>query len=150
MLLYRTEKPLLNRIIIDGKRYFVPRADGRLLVGSTEEPEAGFLKETTPEGIASLRAFAETMVPALKHAELESSWAGLRPGSADGFPTIGRLPFDSNVFAAVGHFRAGIQLSLGTAHIIRDLVTGQPARLDLAPFAPNRVPNLPPRTAFRS
>ncbi len=150
MLLYRTPAPILNRVVICGKRYFVPREDGRLLVGSTEEPEAGFVKETTPEGIAELKAFAESLVPVLKYAELESSWAGLRPGSADGYPAIGRLPFHSNVFAAVGHFRAGIQLSLGTARLIRDLLIGHTPFLDLAPFAPNRVPNLPPRTAFRS
>lgn len=150
MLLYRTEKPLLNRVVICGKRYLVPRADGRLLVGSTEEPEAGFVKETTAEGIAELRRFAEGIVPALKHAELETSWAGLRPGSADGYPSIARVPNHSNVFAAVGHFRAGIQLSLGTAHLIRDLVTGQPPIVDPAPFALNRVPNLQARTAFRS
>ena len=149
MLLYRTPKSLLNRVVICGKRYLVPRADGRLLVGSTEE-HVGFAQETTPEGIAELKAFAESLVPALKHAQLESSWAGLRPGSADGFPTIGRLPYHSNVFVAVGHFRVGIQLSLGTARLIRDLVIGNTPFLDLAPFAPNRVPNLPPRTAFRS
>ena len=150
MLLYRTDKPLLNRVVICGKRYLVPRSDGRLLVGSTEEPEAGFLKETTPEGIADLRQFAEGIVPALKSAELETSWAGLRPGSADGYPSIGRLPFDPNVFAAVGHFRAGIQLSLGTAHLIGDLVTGRKPFLDPAPFALDRIPNLQARAAFRS
>jgi glycine oxidase len=150
MLLYRTETPLLRRIVIDGKRYFVPRSDGRLLVGATEEFDAGFVKDTTAEGIASLRTFAESRVPTLKQVELETAWAGLRPGSADGFPTIGPLPGHSNAFAAVGHFRAGIQLSQGTGHLIRDLVLGRTAALDPAPFAPGRVLNLPPRTAFRS
>ena len=31
------------------------------------------------------------------------------------------------MFVAAGHFRAGIQLSIGTAEMVRDLITGQPA-----------------------
>src|SRR5436190_1812303 len=37
MLLLRTPAPILRRILERGKRYVVPRDDGRVLVGSTEE-----------------------------------------------------------------------------------------------------------------
>src|SRR4029453_5883909 len=47
-----------SRVLMFGKRYLVPRGDGLTLVGSTEEPEAGFEKRTTPEGIGGLCGFA--------------------------------------------------------------------------------------------
>ena len=62
-----------------GKQYLVPRADGRVLIGSTEEPEAGFEKGNTAEGVAELLAFATRLVPGLASAELERCWSGLRP-----------------------------------------------------------------------
>ena len=55
-----------------GKRYLVPRGDGLTLIGSTEEPEVGFEKRTTAEGIAGLLAFAWATVPTLAGASLEA------------------------------------------------------------------------------
>ena len=63
ILLLKTEAETLRHTLIAGKRYLVPRGDGRVLVGSTEEPEAGFAKQTTPAGLEELRAFAIEMVP---------------------------------------------------------------------------------------
>jgi glycine oxidase len=105
IVLFRTPRPLLNRIIGVGKMYLVPRADGRLLAGATEEPEAGFRKETTPIGREHLLQFAYGLCPALRDA------AGLRPGSRDGKPYLGNVPGFSNLFFAGGHYRAGIQQS---------------------------------------
>ena len=92
MVLYRPTQPLLRRVIGFGKRYLVPRDDGRILVGSTEEPEAGFDKRTTDAGIGYLKRFASEVVPALASAMVEKTWAGLRPGTPDGLPFLGRLP----------------------------------------------------------
>ncbi len=133
-----------------GKRYLVPRGDGLTLVGSTEEPEAGFEKRTTPEGIEGLLAFARQTVPPLAGATLETAWAGLRPGSPDGLPFIGRVPELDDVFVAAGHFRAGVQLSIGTAQAITELLTGKPTCVDLKAFALDRTPNVRARFAFRS
>src|SRR5207253_2207305 len=105
---------LFRRVLILGARYLVPRQDGRVLAGSTEE-EAGFEKQTTAEGVTGLIQLAVELVPALAHADVERCWAGLRPGSPDGLPFIGPVPGVSNLLMAAGHFRAGIQLSPGTA-----------------------------------
>src|SRR5207249_1613836 len=48
--LLQTGTPLFHRILLGGKRYLVPRPDGRVLVGSTEEA-AAFDKRTTAEAI---------------------------------------------------------------------------------------------------
>ena len=90
MLLALDRSPLL-RIVNDGPRYLVPRNDGHVLVGSTEE-DAGFDKRTTAEGIGGLVSFALSLVPSLAGARLTRTWAGLRPATADGLPYLGRLP----------------------------------------------------------
>jgi len=68
---------------------------------------------------------ATTLVPALAKAPIEKCWAGLRPGSADGLPTIGRVPGCDNLFVAAGHFRAGIQLSPGTGLMLKEMMLGE-------------------------
>jgi glycine oxidase len=141
--------PSCSRVLMFGKRYLVPRGDGLTLVGSTEEPEAGFEKRTTAEGISGLLDFARGVVPVLADAVLESSWAGLRPGSPDGLPFLGPVPGWDNAFVAAGHFRAGVQLSIGTASALTDLLTGQPTCIPLEALALDRKPGAP-RSAFRS
>jgi glycine oxidase len=129
--------PPLTRVVNEGLRYLVPRDDGRVLVGSTEE-DAGFDRHNTPEAIAELERFGGSLCPALAQGKLERSWAGLRPASADGLPYLGRIAEFENVFLAAGHFRSGLQLSAGTAVVMADLITGAPAPIDLAPFRIDR------------
>lgn len=136
IVLYHTARPLISHVVEVGKRYLVPREDGRLLVGSTEE-NAGFEKKTTQQGVAGLIQFAEDLLPALKTATVENSWAGLRPRSLSGTPFIGAVPGFENVFVAAGHFRAGLQTSPATAIVTRQLICGQETDLDLTPFAPD-------------
>jgi glycine oxidase len=137
-------------LLLHGKRYLVPRKDGRVLVGSTEQPEFGFTKRSTPEAFAELRAFALSVRPALGARSVEAAWSGMRPGTPDGLPFIGRVPGRPNVLVAAGHFRAGIQTSIGTAECVRALVLGEPPPVPLEAFAPGRQPHPPMRTAFRS
>jgi len=132
----------LGRVVNVGLEYFVPRTDGRLLVGSTIE-DAGFAPSTTPEAIARLLDFAHRLLGPLPEAVIEQSWAGLRPGSNDGLPFIGRIPGYSNAFVATGHFRAGLHQSTGTAVLLADLMTGRSPALDPAAFAPGRQPGKP-------
>lgn len=133
MLLHPPE-PLLTHIVLWGAQYMVPRGDGRILVGSTEE-DAGFDKSTTVAGIHGLMHLAFKLVPALMDAPLEKCWAGLRPGSRRAAPFIGRAPGWDNVYIAAGHFRAGIQLSPGTGMLVRDLVLGRTPMVPADAFA---------------
>ena len=133
MVLYRCSSPPLTRIVNEGSRYIVPRKDGYVLVGSTEE-EVGFDKSNTAEGIAGLRAFAESLIPALATAEVENTWAGLRPGSFDGLPFLGAVPEWENVFLATGHFRSGLYISPATSVVMAEAILDRPTSIDLAPF----------------
>ena len=129
--------PLLKRILLWGSRYLVPRGDGRILVGSTEE-DAGFDKRTTAAGVQGLLELATTLVPALAQAPVEKCWAGLRPASNDGLPFIGRVPECTNLFVAAGHFRAGIQLSPGTALLLKETILGEPLTIPAEAFRVGR------------
>lgn len=136
--LFGCDSKLLVRIINHRNRYLVPRPDGRLLVGSTEE-DAGFDKRNTGAGIAGLLRFAIHLVPQLDGQKLESYWAGLRPGTPDGLPYLGKVPGTDNAFVAAGHFRAGLHLSTGTATVMGQLICGEPPEIDLAAFRLGRA-----------
>jgi glycine oxidase len=131
-------QPLPIRHVIEvGPRYLVPRPDGRILIGSTEE-RAGFDKRNTAGAVAELIRFGCQVVPKLADARYERAWAGLRPGSPDGRPYLGRVPGMENLFVAAGHFRAGLQLSPGTAFVMRQLLLGEEPALALDEFAVDR------------
>ena len=138
MLLYLWPEGMLTTILNEGSRYLVPRRDGHVLVGSSTE-EAGFDPTTTSDVLQELGAFAESLFPDLNPQRLESSWAGLRPATYDGFPYLGRLPDWENGFVATGHFKVGLQQSTGTACIMADLIENQSLSIDITPFAPSRV-----------
>lgn len=150
IVLFCSPEPPVRHIVLHGKHYLVPREDGRTLVGSTEEPEAGFAKQTTSTAIDELTHLAYSWVPALREAAIERTWAGLRPGSPDGLPFIGRVPGYRNLFVNAGHFRAGIQLSLASAEAMRSLMFDFPFPIDLNYFRPDRPPRREHRPAFRS
>jgi glycine oxidase len=137
IVLFRCEQPLFRAVLNEGSRYLVSREDGYVLAGSTEE-EVGFDKSTTAEGIAALTEYAYALVPALKKATIENSWSGLRPGSFDGFPYLGRLPGYANAFIAAGHFRSGLHLSPATAVSLADLLEGKTPAIDLSLFRVGR------------
>lgn len=133
MVLFRSDHRLLTHTINDGPRYLVPRKDGRLLAGSTEE-EVGFDKRNTPAGVDALKQFAIGLLPSLQDAEVETTWAGLRPAAFDTFPYLGRLPSSDRVFVAAGHFRHGLNLSTGTAVAMAQLLCGEQPSLCLERF----------------
>ena len=148
IVLLRHDRILLRRIVEHGKNYLVPREDGRILIGATEE-DAGFDTRPTPAAVRDLLGEALRLCPILAQAEIETSWAGLRPGSIDSRPYIGFAPGYRNLIVATGHKRAGLQLSPATAELVADLVLGRTPRLDLSPFRIDREPD-PSDDTFRS
>lgn len=117
--------------------YLVPKADGRVLVGATEE-NAGFNTRTTCGGVGKLLGMAPDLAPALSGMPIESTWAGLRPATPDKCPILGRLTGWQNVLAATGHFRNGILLAPITAQIMSDMILHDRVSPLAAEFAPER------------
>ena len=139
---------IFKSVLLWGARYIVPREDGRVLAGSTEEA-VGFEKQTTDEAIESLLGFAYRLVPSLANHVVEKRWAGLRPATPDGRPCIGRIPGWSNAYLAAGHFRSGIQLSPGTGMICKDLLLDRRPPLSLESLRPDRFSNRRDLTSFQ-
>jgi glycine oxidase len=138
MVLYRCADSPLQSIVSEGHRYLVPRNDGRVLVGSSEE-EVGFHTGTTPDVIDSLKQWGQSLVPELSHALVEKTWSGFRPASIDGFPYLGKLSGDAPIYMATGHGRHGLHLSCATARCMVECMLGQPTSIDLEPFGLNRT-----------
>ncbi len=149
IVLLQTSTPNPKRIVEWGSRYLVPRADGRVLVGSTEILD-GFDARPRAESVRELIDAAIRLCPALARAVVERAWAGLRPGNSDGRPTIGRPAQFENLIVATGHKRNGIQLSTATAEAVVDLLARREPTINLLELSPNREPGEPIEQAFRS
>jgi len=133
IVLFHASEPLFRQTIECGTRYLVPRIDGRILVGATEE-HVGYVKENTPEAVASLCTFARDLIPALSEVPVEMTWAGLRPYRED-VPAVGRSERWGNLILAAGHFRAGLSNSPATALIVRQILSGESPAIDMQQFA---------------
>lgn len=136
MLAIALPRGAMRALVWLGHRYLVPRDDGRLLVGATVD-ERGFDAWVTAAGLHDLLDAALAVAPALAGFAVVETWAGLRPGSADGRPYLGATALEGYVVAA-GHFRNGILLAPVTARLIAELIVD--GRADgLGPFAPARA-----------
>ena len=116
--------PILNltvRGIVQGSSvYLVPRADGELVVGATQE-EQGRDTTVTAGGVWQLLRDARAIIPGITELELAEAVAGLRPGTPDNAPVIGPSPM-SGLVLATGHFRSGVLLAPVTADLIAGLL----------------------------
>ena len=114
--------PPLRHTLFGNGLYLVPRSNGDLLIGATEEPEKGFDVQPTEPEIAGLIAGAEELVPALGGAARADVRVGLRPVTPDKLPLIGPAPGYDNLILAAGHGRNGILMTPITADVISDFV----------------------------
>jgi D-amino-acid dehydrogenase len=67
-----------------------------------------------------------------------ATWMHCRPSMPDSLPVIGRLPRYSNAYVAFGHGHKGLGLGGITGRLIREIVDGESASVDLAPYSPTR------------
>jgi glycine oxidase len=139
----------LTCVIRSKQAYLVPRGDGRVVVGATVE-DVGFDKQVVPQALEALLGQAAALWPALSEAPIVDRWAGLRPGTTDDLPLIGRAEAGlagrrrmggatARCFIAAGHFRNGILLAPATADVVASLIAGEPPRVALEAFAPDRA-----------
>jgi glycine oxidase len=117
----RSAQPLLGRCVrgmVHGTPvYLVPRGDGELVVGGTQE-ELGFDTRVTAGGLYELLRDARELVPGVTELEVADVVAGLRPGTPDNLPIIGPSG-TPGLTLATGHFRSGVLLTPVTAAIVQ-------------------------------
>lgn len=84
----------------------------------------------------ALEDFARHLHPQLIGRQ-GTRWVGQRPMTPDGLPFLGTSAV-TNVHANCGHGAMGWTLSAASARTITRLVRGQPADIDLVPYALDR------------
>jgi len=141
----RRDGPVLTRtvrgIVRGGEVYLVPRDDGEVVVGATQEQQ-GWDTTVTAGGIYELLRNAYELVPISSEFTFVEARAGLRPGTPDNGPILGWL--GEGLLVASGHFRNGILLSPLTGAAVANLVAGKPIEEEWKPFSPNRfLPGCP-------
>jgi glycine oxidase len=131
---------LVPQMIVRTPRcYLLSRGDGRVVLGATVE-ERGFDTATTADGVFRLLEAALEVVPDVGELEWTGASAGLRPGTPDNLPVIGRGAVDGLVWAT-GHYRNGVLLAPLTGDLVADLIADgadppesvRPARFSRAP-----------------
>ena len=142
VLRLRGEPGLLRHVLeatVDGRSvYVVPRADGEIVVGATQEERTDWT--VTAGGVYDLLRAAIELVPDLAEYELAETLVGHRPGTPDNAPLLGRLGdgVGDGVVVAAGHFRNGVLLAPVTADLIAGLVLDGKTDPLLDDFAPGR------------
>ena len=130
------ERPVCEAIVASERVYVVPRRDGRLVVGATVE-EHGFDTRVTAGGVHELLREGYRLLPEIAELELVEARAGLRPGSPDNAPLIGRYGGDGPILAT-GHYRNGVLQAPITAEAVAAHLLGESPAPEAEPFAPTR------------
>ena len=137
MIEIQGEAPIVEHVLFSGSRYIVPRSDGRILAGSTEEWSATE-EEVTVGGLAGLASHAIDTVPGLRDRPIRRFWAGLRPGTEDGLPLLGASTAEG-LYYATGLFRSGILLGPFVGRLAAQLVLHGRASWPVESFSPLRT-----------
>jgi glycine oxidase len=136
---------LLERVVRWGPPtpgYLVPRGDGRFVLGATVE-ERGFDTSVTAGGVHELLRDAAELVPGVLELAIEELVAGLRSGTPDNAPVLGRSAALDGLVWATGHHRNGILLAPVTADLVAGALAGDPPPDWAAPADPLRFAQVP-------
>jgi glycine oxidase len=136
ILSLRTPSKPFTRIIRWQHTYFVPRGNGEMVVGATEE-NAGFDLAITPAGIGQLLNEAQQISSGVGEYPILEMWAGLRPSTPDRLPILGPSSIEG-VYYATGHYRNGVLLAPVTASIIAALIENRKSSIAIDSFLPSR------------
>jgi len=149
--------PLLSAGYLAAKRRMVlgqssislvidPLATGQFLIGSSRE--TGFAdRQTDVQTVSTLLREALAVYPALARQRVIRTFAGIRIGTQDGLPIVGRHPTLPGLFIASGMEGDGICLAPVIGAAVADMVRDQPPRFDVSALKPGRFGDLPLRQA---
>ncbi|MFF4752798.1 glycine oxidase ThiO [Streptomyces sp. NPDC002514] len=125
------------RAVVRGSQvYLVPRENGELVVGATDE-ELGWDTTVTAGGVYELLRDAHELVPGITELPLTETRAGLRPGSPDNAPLLGPTALDG-LHVATGHYRNGVLLTPVTGDVMAHVLATGTLPEEVRPFTPAR------------
>lgn len=131
----------IERMVRSPRCYLLGRGDGRLVLGATVE-EQGFDTTLTAGGVHALLEAAWEIVPDVGELELVRARAGLRPGTPDNLPVVGRGALEGLVWAG-GHHRNGVLLAPVTGRAVAALLAGGDPSGPVTAFSPGRFARVP-------
>src|ERR1700674_5440249 len=126
-----------RQVDLAGECYLVPRPDGEILLGATEE-DGNYDARPTLAGLNRLTEAALEVVPAAGGFVVDGVWAGLRPAAPDRHPIVGWAPGLDRLMSDTGHYRNGVLLGPLTGRRVADQIAGGTASAEFAPFGPER------------
>lgn len=127
-------------LVIDARErfYFKPEAGGRLWLSPHDETPCDPCDCAPEELDVAVAIDRLEQVIDWKVERVERSWAGLRTFAPDRRPVYGFDPLVPGFFWCAGQGGFGIQTAPAAAELAAALILGRPARLDPAPYAPDR------------
>ncbi|MDP8952405.1 MAG: glycine oxidase ThiO [Actinomycetota bacterium] len=137
ILAVRADPAPITANVWGSRCYLVPKRDGRVIVGATEEPGV-YDRRPTLGGVADLSEAALNTVPSLARAPFESAWGGLRPGTPDERPILGPLEGWEGALIATGTYRNGVLLAPIVGESIAALALREEPPVDISPLSPER------------
>jgi glycine oxidase len=99
--------------------------------------EQGFDTTVTADGVFRLLEATWEVLPEIGELELVGARAGLRPGTPDNAPVVGRGELDGLVWAT-GHWRNGVLLAPITGDAVAALLAGDEPAEEMRALDPSR------------
>ncbi|MGX5826043.1 NAD(P)/FAD-dependent oxidoreductase [Mesorhizobium sp. 43Arga] len=125
-----------RQLIFSGHGFVITPLETGLRVGGAVE--LGGIER--PPNFARSKALlrkAQQFLPGLNPSG-GREWMGFRPSLPDSVPVIGKASRSRPVVYAFGHGHLGLTQAAATGRLIREIILGQVASVDLAPFSPQR------------
>ncbi len=132
-----TLKPTLTCNLSTIDCYIMQKAHGEVLIGSTTEM-VGYDTSVTYDRIVELAKGAVRAVPGLEGATIKRTWAGLRPGTPDELPILGREPSVANLHYCTGGFRTGIVSAPLSGEMVAAAALGERTEVPIDPYLASR------------
>lgn len=114
-----------------------PRKEGKLLIGSSRQSDAGD-KAIDHALLGRMLRRAFEYIPSLRDISILRCWTGFRPATPDKLPLIGPCPETEKIWLAAGHEGLGITTSLATGRLITDMIVGRDSEIPTEPYLPSR------------
>ena len=122
LLHIKTNKKLINNILIYKNYYIVQREDNEIVVGATLE-DVGFDTDLTESGKNFLEeCLSDLLLERVETSNLEQTF-GFRPYADKNEPYVSLDPNNKKIIYNFGHYRYGILTAIPSAQIVKRLVS---------------------------
>ncbi|TSE07634.1 FAD-binding oxidoreductase [Mesorhizobium intechi] len=125
-----------RQLIFSGHGFVITPLETGLRVGGAVEL-GGIERPPNFNRSKALLQKAQQFLPGLNPSG-GREWMGFRPSLPDSVPVIGKASGSRPVVYAFGHGHLGLTQAAATGRLIREIILGQVASVDLAPFSPQR------------